>query len=168
MLWVETGPHAIGDTWDTRPMQIGNVFHTKSGKVLADPGLHDLLDPKNEHAKLVLPPSYQGKLTMANVRTNGRLNIEAGVGYLLLRLAHFDTVKVDSPSTPQPLQASTLKSHHHNAKERPTYKLSITGWDTRTDELIGKRYNTKMSDYGERLTFCKSIINGQNDVQGKK
>ncbi len=78
MCWVETGPFALNDTWHTRPMQIGNP---------GDAGLRDLLT--SPQGKLILPPGFRIGLTQGNPGLVAKLNIIAGIGYLLRRLARF-------------------------------------------------------------------------------
>jgi len=77
MIWVETG--AESQEWTKKPMQIG---------VLNDPGVTSLLSGK-EGGELVLPPAWKKVLALASIRTNPVHNIEAGIGYLMLRMAKY-------------------------------------------------------------------------------
>lgn len=178
MTWVESGPTARDDGWLRRPMQIGDP---------KDPGLDALLGPppnQAAHGALILPPLYKQTLTKSLARTNGRYNIIAGVGYLLQRFAIFDTIPAQRSSmldfmksteeaslvlasvhsTRHPAQHST--THHeaspqHQPPPTPKTKLAIVGWRLLTAETIGKLYNTKMSDYGDRLDWCYRYIKGE-------
>lgn len=78
ILWVETG--ALVSEWKIKPMQIG---------VAGDPGMTSLLSHK-EGGDLVIPPSLKGKLTPVSIRSIPTLNIRAGIGYLLMRMANFE------------------------------------------------------------------------------
>jgi len=78
MLWVESGAHQPG--WHSKPIQIG---------VSMDPGMDAFLSG-NEGGHLILPPAWQGRLTPEMVRTMPTHNIRAGIGYLLMRLAHYE------------------------------------------------------------------------------
>ncbi|SEG17762.1 hypothetical protein SAMN05421819_2072 [Bryocella elongata] len=88
MIWVETG--ALNSQWTTAPMQIG---------VNGDPGLRELL--RTPQGQLILPASYRGILTEANVPKDGHLNIEAGIGYLLKIQAKFGWVPALSTDRPE-------------------------------------------------------------------
>lgn len=87
LVWVESGPHAQKDAWHIRPMQIGNGH---------DDGLGDLL--RSPQTKLVMPPQLRAGLNWANTSTQGRFNIIAGIGYLLLRMANFGIVLGPPPA----------------------------------------------------------------------
>jgi hypothetical protein len=78
MLWTESG--ASSSEWHTKPMQIG---------VPGDPGLASFLSNR-EGGELILPPKWQGRLTIGTVRTIPSHNIRAGIGYLLMRTAYFE------------------------------------------------------------------------------
>ena len=43
-----------------------------------------------EGGDLILPPAWKGRLTTGSVRTLPAHNIRAGIGYLLMRMAHFE------------------------------------------------------------------------------
>jgi hypothetical protein len=89
MLWTESGGPA-GSAWTTQPMQIGNPD---------DPGLAALLGGK-EGGELIMPGDIAGGLTVQNVRTDPVKNIQAGVGYLLMRAANFKYDDVWNPKAP--------------------------------------------------------------------
>ncbi|MET1530396.1 peptidoglycan-binding protein [Burkholderia sola] len=78
MLWVESG--AADSEWNSKPMRIG---------VSGDPGLASLLSG-NEGGDLILPPAWKGQLTMGSVRSMPAHNIRAGIGYLLMKTAHYE------------------------------------------------------------------------------
>ncbi len=78
MSWVETG--AGHPEWLINPMQIG---------VPGDPGLAALLSNK-EGGQLILPSSWQQKITVSSARGIPAYNIRAAIGYLLMRAAKFD------------------------------------------------------------------------------
>lgn len=93
MCWTETGAvvqqgseFVDNPRWFRTPMQIGSTP--------ADKGLRDLLIKREAKSRLIVPPVYREnpatRLTMSSVRSSPRLNIAAGVGYLLLLAAHFD------------------------------------------------------------------------------
>jgi LysM repeat protein len=86
MVWTESGdPAKLG--WKTRPMQIGNP---------TDPGLAALLGGK-EGGELIMPSDIASGLTLQNVRTDPVKNIQAGVGYLLMKAANFKYGDVWNP-----------------------------------------------------------------------
>ena len=89
MLWTETGPTAKL-AWATRPMQIGNQD---------DPGLAALLGGK-EGGELIMPSNIASGLTPQNVGADPVKNIQAGVGYLLMRAANFKYDDVWNPNAP--------------------------------------------------------------------
>ena len=78
MLWTESGGPTT-QAWKTRPMQIGNK---------GDPGLDSLLDGK-EGGDLIMPSDIASGLTVQNVPTDPVKNIQAGVGYLLMKAASY-------------------------------------------------------------------------------
>jgi len=78
MIWVETG--ANNTEWKTRPMQIG---------VPGDPGLASLFSGV-EGGQLIMPSSMKIRLTKESARSIPAHNIQAGTGYLLMRMANFE------------------------------------------------------------------------------
>lgn len=89
MLWTESGGPA-GPAWATRPMQIGNK---------GDPGLAALLGGK-EGGELIMPSDIASGLTEKNAGAEPIKNIQAGVGYLLMRAANFKYDDVWNPNAP--------------------------------------------------------------------
>jgi LysM repeat protein len=85
MIWTETGARDPG--WLSRPMQIGNP---------GDPGL-GVMRRGEEGSNLIVPPALRGSFLSAT--TNPRSNIEAGVGYLLTRMAQTEIRSVPEPGS---------------------------------------------------------------------
>lgn len=100
MAWVETGPFAQNDAWNSRPMQIGNR---------GDAGLHDLLT--SVQGKLIMPPQFLVGINEGNAGSVGRLNIIVGIGYLLRRLGKFGIVFDPVPAT-DPRNAVPIKGQN--------------------------------------------------------
>ncbi len=161
MLWTETGPR--DRQWRSRPMQIGVVAGGKE-----DQGLGAFLDA-GEHRDLILPPQWRKKLSTSSVRTIPRDNIMAGIGYLLMRMAKFETRSVANDGAPtvdykvKPGESlwSIAKAHHSTpdrlkelnnghtfVREGQIIKFQeassrevIVGWRQMTPEIIQDRYN---------------------------
>ncbi|MBR8320532.1 LysM peptidoglycan-binding domain-containing protein [Burkholderia cenocepacia] len=157
MLWVESG--AADSEWNSKPMRIG---------VSGDPGLASLLSG-NEGGDLILPPAWKGQLTMGSVRSMPAHNIRAGIGYLLMKTAHYEyrsvsnaDVKIyevvvkpgDSLDKIAKAQASTVdtlrKLNPTATVLRPGQALKyqkasvqrvITSWRQISTTLIAQRYN---------------------------
>ncbi|MBR8131641.1 LysM peptidoglycan-binding domain-containing protein [Burkholderia ambifaria] len=157
MLWVESG--AANPEWNSRPMRIG---------VPGDPGLTSLLSD-NEGGDLILPPAWKGRLTPSSARTLPAHNIRAGIGYLLMKMAHYEhrsilgadsriyeiTVKpgdnFDKIAKAQGSTVDTLKRlNPASAVLRPGQVLKyrkasvqrvITSWRTLSTTSIAQRYN---------------------------
>lgn len=89
MVWTESGG-PTGTAWTTRPMQIGNK---------GDPGLDALLGGK-EGGDLIMPSDIASGLTAKNAGSEPAKNIQAGVGYLLMRAASYKFEDVWSSSAP--------------------------------------------------------------------
>jgi len=87
ILWVETGANA--SEWKIKPMQIG---------VVGDPGMTALLSDR-EGGHLIIPPALKGRLTTVGIRAVPALNIRAGIGYLLMRMANFEYQNQPSADT---------------------------------------------------------------------
>jgi hypothetical protein len=81
IIWTESGPYFKPSEWKHKPMQIGNA---------GDPGLAALLSDK-QGGDLIVPPAWRGRLTAQSCRTIGAHNIRAGIGYLLMMMAYYDT-----------------------------------------------------------------------------
>lgn len=157
MLWVESG--AADSEWNSKPMRIG---------VSGDPGLASLLSG-NEGGDLILPPAWKGQLTMGSVRSMPAHNIRAGIGYLLMKTAHYEyrsvsnaDVKIyevivkpgDSLDKIAKAQATTVdalrKLNPTATVLRPGQALKyqkasvqrvITSWRQISTTLIAQRYN---------------------------
>jgi hypothetical protein len=89
MVWTESGG-PTARAWTSRPMQIGNA---------GDPGLTSLLGGK-EGGELIIPPDIASGLTAKNAGSEPERNIEAGVGYLLMRAASYKFEDVWSANDP--------------------------------------------------------------------
>ena len=83
ILWVESG--AEDAAWRTNPMQIG---------VTGDPGLDAFLHG-NEGGEIILPSAWHGRIHKSSAITIPAHNIRAGIGYLLMRAAHFEHRSVE-------------------------------------------------------------------------
>ncbi|GAB2878899.1 hypothetical protein GCM10027093_12860 [Paraburkholderia jirisanensis] len=175
MLWVETG--ADSREWKRKPMQIG---------VPGDPGVTSFLSGK-EGGDLILPSLWKGRLTTGSVRTIPTHNIQAGVGYLLMRMAFFDyrtvpdaDVKVyevnvkpgDSfekiakanGSTPDVLRrlnpaASVLRPGQTLKLQKASVAFVITGWRTVSTVSIAQRYNGGGDpNYAKKLDYALNLV----------
>ncbi len=85
MLWVESG--ANDPAWNTKPMQIG---------VPGDPGLRDFFDPARPGTSLI-PPTMKAGLNALSAVTSPTANIQAGTGYLLMRIGTFAMTNFNKP-----------------------------------------------------------------------
>ncbi|WP_341809923.1 LysM domain-containing protein [Paraburkholderia tuberum] len=175
MLWVETGAH--DPQWNAKPMQIG---------VAGDPGLASLLSRK-EGGDLIVPSAWIGRLTMASVRTIPAYNIRAGIGYLLMRMAHFKYRSVlgadpevyeiavrpgdslDKMARAQGTTIDTLKKLNPTATVlRPGQVLkyrkgsvqnAVTGWRPMSAPVIAERYNGGGDpNYARKLDYALSMV----------
>lgn len=176
MLWTESG--ASSPEWSIKPMQIG---------VPGDPGLTSFLSGR-EGGELIMPPRWQGRLTVGTVRSTPTHNIRAGIGYLLMRMANFEFQSVlasdnkailevavkpgDSLATIAKAQGSTTeimkKLNPTSAMLRPGQSLRfqkgsvqriITGWRQITTAQIARRYNGGRDPrYAEKLDYALSLL----------
>ena len=174
MTWVETG--AESKKWGSNPIQIGNP---------GDPGLTSFLTG-NEGGNLILPPAWQGRLTVGTARTIPSHNIRAGIGYLLMRMANFSiksvpdadtktyevTVKVgDSLDKIAKAQGSTIdamKKLNPTAHvlrpgqalqyQKATMRKVIVGWKLMTTSSIAVYYNGGDSMYAKKLDYALALI----------
>ncbi len=172
MIWIETG--ADSQWWSTNPMQIGMYA--------ADGGMADILETPN--GALILPDEYKRTLNLTNVPHNGILNIEAGIGYLLKRLAHFGPIRVppsapfDSTQAtsmtgrgPQMASSALTSAGQHRAHRAGSstnhflsisnkYRTGIVGWRTFDLHTIQQLYNTSKGDgnYFDKLQFAYDVI----------
>jgi hypothetical protein len=138
MIWTETG--AGSAAWKEAPMQIG---------LNGDPGLTDLLN--TPPGKLILPQAYQLTLNATNVPINPNLNIAAGIGYLLKRLANFRFVHDPEPATRVP--HSTKKKHLHSAA-----RLAIVGWKVFDFHFAASHYNVGDGNYEGKLQCAYNLL----------
>ncbi|MEK6353114.1 MAG: LysM peptidoglycan-binding domain-containing protein [Burkholderia cenocepacia] len=182
MLWVESG--AANSEWNSKPMRIG---------VFGDPGLTSLLSG-NEGGDLILPPAWKGQLTTGSVRNMPAHNIRAGIGYLLMKTAHYEYRNVsnadakiyevivkpgDSLDKIAKAQASTVdtlrKLNPTAAVLRPGQTLKyqkasvqrvITSWRHISTTLIAQRYNGGRDiNYATKLDYAlKTLQKGTETV----
>ena len=174
MIWTETGAH--DPAWHSRPMQIGNE---------GDSGLDALL-AKDQGGEIILPMLYRIMLNKDNVRTRPLFNIEAGVGYLLLRMANYgfanfedqrDSVHDYTVSSGDTLEGIAI-AHKSTVKElqklnphagmlsigqklkirRAEIRKVITGFIAITPDNIAKYYNTRDERYADKLRNCLKYI----------
>ncbi|RSZ32289.1 MULTISPECIES: LysM domain-containing protein [unclassified Variovorax] len=181
MVWVETG--ANKELWKSNPIQIG---------MYNDPGLSDLL-ANNKGGELILPPRMN--LSASRVRTEPAQNIRAGIGYLLMRSASFETRSVADADTMtyevdvQPgdtiekianVQGSTvevMKQLNPTVRTlRPGQTLKyrkasmrkvITRWMPLTSMTVATRYNTGDPRYSQKLDYAISVIQQRDAVACK-
>lgn len=176
ILWVETG--ALVSEWKIKPMQIG---------VAGDPGMTSLLSHK-EGGDLIIPPSLKGKLTPVSIRSIPALNIRAGIGYLLMRMAHFEyrsLLSTDTQTCEAVVRAGdsfekVAKAHGTtvdmlrtlnptSAVLRPGQVLKyqkasiqkvITGWKSFSTLTVALQYNSMRRDvnYAKKLDHALSLI----------
>lgn len=181
MVWVETGANKA--LWKSNPIQIG---------MYNDPGLSDLL-AENKGGELILPPRMN--LSANRVRTEPAQNIRAGIGYLLMRSASFETRSVAAADTMiyevnvQPgdtvekianVQGSTvevmkqLNPSAHTLRIGQTLKYRkasmqkvITRWMPLTSMTVATRYNTGDPRYSQKLDYAISVIQQRDAVACK-
>ncbi|PRC94328.1 LysM peptidoglycan-binding domain-containing protein [Solimicrobium silvestre] len=173
MVWVETG--AGNDEWKIKPMQIGNRN---------DPGIDDFL-ANDKGAEIIVPPHLRIMLTRERIKHNSSYNIQAGIGYLLMRSAEYGfentllnttvlsyTVKpgdsLDRIARTQGSTIATLKKLNPSAHilrpgqvlkyQKSTIKKVITGWSPITTGMIAIRYNKGDKNYAEKLEFALNVI----------
>lgn len=175
MAWVETG--AASAHWADRPMQIGNK---------GDPGLDALLDGK-EGGDLIMPPAIQKSLTADLAGKNPKYNIQAGIGYLLMKTAKFGYETVyDSDQKIYEIEVRNGDSFYKIAKEngtvvkvlesmnpgvgalrlrmklryrKATVQKAIQGWATISTSFIAKQYNgNRDPEYSKKLDYVLEIF----------
>jgi hypothetical protein len=181
LLWVETG--AQSHEWKRKPMQIG---------VAGDPGLTSLLSNK-EGGNLILPPTIRGRLTIASARTIPEYNIRAGIGYLLMRMANFETrtvidtdskvyeVTVKAGDTVEKIAkvkgstvdllkklnptANLLKPGQSLRYQKASTQLVIANWRHISTTSIAQRYNGGGDpNYAEKLDYALALIHKGNNA----
>lgn len=174
MLWTESGGPDSG-AWTTRPMQIGTP---------GDPGLKALLSG-NEGGDLILPPAIKLKLS---ANTNGVNNISAGIGYLLMRAASYETLSVEDPTDKTVIEV-TVKAGDNPSKiadangttldmlkklnpnkwavlrpgdvlkiQKASLKKSIKSWASITTQFCATKYNIGDALYAKKLDYCLTLI----------
>ncbi len=174
MLWVETG--ANNPLWKRRPMQIGNVD---------DPGLTSLL-LGNEGGSLIVPPSIRRGLSLDGAKSDPRQNIQAGIGYLLMRMASYayksvlgtdatvhevTAVSGDSiekvakargstPEVMKRLNPSVGIVHAGDVLkyQRAAVERVITGWNPLSSGSIAQRYNHGDPLYARKFQYAALAI----------
>jgi hypothetical protein len=153
--------------------------------VQGDPGLAALLRG-NEGGHLIIPPQWQGRLTVGSVRTLPSHNIRAGIAYLLMRMANFEyrsvhndqallsvTVKPgdnmekiakNQGTTPELLKklnpsATTLRAGLVLKYQKATVKRVISGWRLISTNLVAQRYNGGGDpNYAKKLDFALDLL----------
>jgi hypothetical protein len=176
IIWTETGgPNR--SAWASNPMQLG-----KTG----DPGLRALLFC-NEGGDLVLPPGMKKRLIGTSIDGNPVMNMRAGTGYLLMRLARYRIGTVPDSSDPgiytvvvrkgdsystlaraNRTTVDTLKRLNRNAAslgvgqtlryQKASVAKIIDGWELPTCQRIAIRYNVGDSEYSRKLDYCLVVI----------
>ncbi|MFC3458776.1 LysM peptidoglycan-binding domain-containing protein [Massilia haematophila] len=162
--------------------------------VAGDPGLKALLSG-TEGGELILPPSWQARLSFGSVTTIPSHNIRAGVAYLLMRMAYFEhrtvlaadasmveAVKV-SPgdslaklarkhgSTPEILKqlnngVSTLQVGQTLKFQKGRLERVIIGWRPISTTMIAQRYNGGGDpNYARKLDHALTLITKGGNVQ---
>ncbi len=176
ILWTESGgPNS--DAWTTRPMQIGNP---------GDPGLGSLLS-NLEGGELILPPALKLQLTKVTASAPA-MNIRAGIGYLLMRAASYETISVedavdkkvteiivkagDNPSKIATTNKTTLdmlkklnpkimvmiKPGEKIKIQKASMQKCIKGWAVINTQFCANKYNIGDPLYAKKLDYCLSLI----------
>jgi hypothetical protein len=176
MVWTESGG-PTNRAWSSRPIQIGNP---------GDPGLRALFSDK-EGGSLILPQEMKDRLTLATATATPQMNIQAGIAYLLMRLAKFGMATVidatdskiheavvkpgdtfDRIARANGTTVDTLKALNRGMTilrpgqtvrfQKASVRKVITRWDPPTPGNIATRYNVGDPDYAKKLEYCLSII----------
>ncbi|MEW1780931.1 LysM peptidoglycan-binding domain-containing protein [Arthrobacter sp. NPDC080086] len=183
MLWVETG--ADSPKWGSNPIQIGNP---------GDPALNTLINGK-EGSNLVVPPAIRTKLNVASATTQPALNIRAGIGYMLTRMAKFsiqsvpdadnkiydvtvkpgdslDKIARTQGSTLEELRAlnpgaNALKPGQVIKYRKAAMRQVITGWRPVTTQNVGALYNIGDPAYTRKLDYALTLIHTGKPVACK-
>jgi LysM repeat protein len=176
MIWTESGgPDAAA--WKTRPMQIGN-----SG----DPGFSALTGGK-EGGELILPAALKTKLNATSVNTPA-MNIRAGIGYLVMRAASYETVSVldkkdvkkyeytvksgdrlEKIAKEQGTTVAALKQFTPNLSDaikvgqkvyfqKASMQKVIKSWKTIDVNFAATKYNVGDPRYADKLNYCLTFI----------
>jgi hypothetical protein len=176
MIWVETG--ANNSEWDTRPMQIG---------VNGDPGMKSLLSGE-EGGDLILPPNLKEELTEERIQSFAAYNIRAGIGYLLMRMAKFESQSVPDADTKEyeitvkpgdnltkiakahgstvdmlkklnPTASGLLYPKQKLKCQKASVQRVITGWREIDKTSIAQRYNGRGdTNYADKLDYALSLV----------
>ena len=175
MVWVETG--ADSAEWKIKPLQIG---------VPGDPGLKAFL-AGNEGGDLIVPKIFKDRLTTGSVQSIPVHNIQAGIGYLLMRMAifehrsipnddsriyeiairagdHLDKIAKSHASTIDILRklnptANVLRAGQTLKLQKASVQRIITRWRHISPMSISQRYNGGGdSNYTKKLEFALSLV----------
>lgn len=175
MVWTESGG-PTNPAWKSRPIQIGNA---------GDPGLAALLSG-TEGGELILPPPLAKALTANTAAAQPLANIQAGVGYLLMRAAKYGFANVEDPddpvhdyvvksgdsfsriagqngSTTQELQAlnpgiQVIHPGQHISIKKAQIVKQIIDFLVLDTATVAKLYNNHDLRYADKLDYCLSII----------
>lgn len=175
MIWTESGG-PDNRAWKRNPMQIGNP---------GDPGLRALLSA-DEGGLLILPPSIAKTMSEVTARSSPLMNIRAGTGYMLMRLARFDSVSVvderakvhdvavrsgdtfSGIARANETTVGTLKTLNRGITalspgmtikcQKAAMTKVIVGWDLISTARIATRYNVGDPAYAKKLNYCLSIM----------
>ena len=176
MLWTESGGPDNG-AWSTKPLQIG---------VGSDPGLGALLDTAGR-GNLIMPTAFQTSITKTTAKTTAAVNIQAAIGYLLLRHASFAFVSVQDAGATSEYPVVAGDSLSKIAKKKKTtideikaqnpkaakvihvgdklqiqpahMEWQISGWSAVSTRSAAKLYNGGGDDkYAEKLDYCLALM----------
>ncbi|WLI88542.1 LysM domain-containing protein [Massilia sp. R2A-15] len=140
-----------------------------------------------EGGTLIIPDEYKDKLTIATVASTPRMNICAGVGYLLMRLATYAIATVpyerdkktyevavkagdsiDRIARANSTTIDTIKSlnagiHTLHAGQTLKYRKAavqkiIVRWSMAPPSTIASRYNIGDPDYARKLEYCLAVM----------
>lgn len=171
MIWTETGGPS-DESWDSRPMQIGNPGDTGLGALFSG----------NQGGELILPAFPN--LTQAAATATPQGNIQAGIAYLLMRLAKygfktvtegsigdytvqsgdsFAKIAQQNGSTAQWLQHLNPTIHllhpKHTIKfQKAQLQKIIAGWSPITTTIIAHKYNVGDPNYAKKLNYCLDVM----------
>lgn len=180
MLWTESGgPDNPSKAWATKPLQIG---------VPGDPGLGALLS-KTEHGDLILPLALKSSITVLTAKSDPKTNIQAAIGYLLMRHAKFAFVNVeDGASMPfdyivrsgdnlekiarrnattveeirklNPKKSGILKPKDVLRLRNARMEWQVSGWAPVTTGSAETLYNGGGDKvYADKLNYCIDVMN---------
>jgi hypothetical protein len=158
-------------------MQIGNP---------GDPGLSSLLSG-NEGGELILPPVLKLQLTKTTANAPA-MNIRAGIGYLLMRAATYETLSVEDP-VDKKITEVTVKAGDNPSKiaaannttldmlkklnpkivliikpgdkvqiQRASMQKRIKSWANINTQFCATKYNIGDSLYAKKLDYCLTLI----------